>query len=82
MAASLIRTPLQVTPSTLTEEQLLALTRTYDTAGKPVWVHDAAARCLYQNPASRRGTINGRLAVFEIFDGHGRPVARLTTEIE
>ncbi len=83
MSASLMHAPLQLAPSILTEEQLLALARTYDTAGKPVWVHDLSAQCLYQNPASEGRTgLHGRLAVFDVIGPDGRRIAQLTTELD
>ncbi|MBP7937334.1 MAG: hypothetical protein KA354_22035 [Phycisphaerae bacterium] len=65
----------------LSETQLLALARTYDTASSPIWIEDMSGACVYQNVCAETGDwpSEAPLACFEVFDHLGRVVARLGT---
>lgn len=63
----------------LSETQLLALARTYDSVSTPIWIEDLGGVCLYQNASAEAGDwpADAALACFEVFDHLGRVVARL-----
>ena len=61
-------------------DHLAWLAKTYDRVSQPVWIHDLAANCVYQNRSARTSlSSQAALARFEILDHDDRIVGHLTT---